>query len=86
MNTSNDTWHLLEKTITRSSITKTKRSINSNFEYRDFKESNKEATQRLTATPEDDIHSVHSYYKEEFKPTPSPRVSQPTSISKDIRY
>ena len=85
MNHNNDTWHLLEKTITRSSITKTKKSINSNFEYRDSKEINKEASERLTTTPEDDIHSVHSYYKEEFKPTPSPRVSQPTSTAKDSR-
>ena len=85
MNHNNDTWHLLEKTITRSSITKTKKSINSNFEYRDSNEINKEALERLTTTPEDDIHSVHSYYKEEFKPTPSPRVSQPTSATKDSR-
>lgn len=85
MNLNNDTWHLLEKTITRSSIIKTKRSTNSSFEYRDSKEINKEATERLTATPEDDIQSVHSYYKEEFKPTPSPRVSQPGSESVTTR-
>ena len=85
MNQNNDTWQLLEKTVTRSSITKTKRSVNSNFQYRDSKEIDKEATDRLTTTPEDDICSVCSYYKEEYKPTTSPRVSHPPSYIKETR-
>ena len=85
MNLNNDTWQLLEKTITRSSITKTKRSVSSNIKYRDSKEIDKEATDRLTTTPEDDIRSVRSYYKEEYKPTPSPRVSHPPSFVKETR-
>jgi hypothetical protein len=80
MNLNNDSWHLLEKTITTSSFKKTKRVHNSNYEFQDQTNKNKQLTERLTAEPEDDIHSVHSYYKEEFRPTPSPRVPQPTSI------
>ena len=79
MNLNSDTWRLLEKTITTSSITKTKRASNSNYEHQDHKGNNLEGSERLTGTPDDDIHSVSSYYKEEFKPTPAPRVPQPTS-------
>ena len=80
-----NTTHLLEKTITTSSFTKTKRAANSNCEYRDFSKSNQHpAPERLTGSPEDDIQSVQSYYKEEFKPIPSPRTPQPEF--KDSRY
>ena len=80
-----NTTHLLEKTITTSSFTKTKRATNSDCEYRDFTKSNHDpAHERLTGSPEDDIQSVQSYYKEEFKPIPSPRTPQPEL--KDSRY
>ena len=80
-----NTTHLLEKTITTSSFTKTKRAANSDCEYRDFIKSNQHpAPERLTGSPEDDIQSVQSYYKEEFKPIPSPRTPQPEL--KDSRY
>ena len=80
-----NTTHLLEKTITTSSFTKTKRAANSDCEYRDFTKSNPHpAPERLTGSPEDDIQSVQSYYKEEFKPIPSPRTPQPEL--KDSRY
>ena len=80
-----NTTHLLEKTITTSSFTKTKRAANSDCEYRDFTKSNQNpAPERLTGSPEDDIQSVQSYYKEEFKPIPSPRTPQPEL--KDSRY
>ena len=81
MNLNKDSWHLLEKTITTSSFKKTKRLFNSNYEFQDHKNNDQQLTKRLTAEPEDDIHSVHSYYKEEFRPTPSPRVPQPTAIN-----
>ena len=80
-----NTTHLLEKTITTSSFTKTKRAANSDIEYRDFTKSNQAAAPgRLTGSPEDDIQSVQSYYKEEFKPIPSQRTPHPEF--KDSRY
>ena len=80
-----NTTHLLEKTITKSSFTKTKRAANSDCEYRDFTKSNQHPDpERLTGSPEDDIQSVQSYYKEEFKPIPSPRTPKPEF--KDSRY
>ena len=79
MNRNPDSWHLLEKTITTSSITKTKSSTNSNYDCQDYNVKKPQGIESLSATPEDDIHSVHSYYKEEFKPSPAPRVPKPTS-------
>jgi hypothetical protein len=81
MTLNKNSWHLLEKTITTSSFEKTKRLFNSNYDFQDQKNNDQQLTKRLTAEPEEDIHSVHSYYKEEFRPTPSPRVPQPTSIN-----
>ena len=83
MNLNSDTWQLLEKRITTSSITKTKRGNNFNYKYQDPKESNQEQTERLSGVREDDIHSVSSYYKEDFKPTPVPRIPQP--LARDYR-
>ena len=81
MSLNKESWHLLEKTITTSSFKKTKRLFNPNYEFQDYKNNTQQLTERLTEEPEDDIHSVHSYYKEEFRPTPLPRVNQPTSIN-----
>ena len=67
MSLNKDSWHLLEKTITTSSFKKTKRLFNPNYEFQDYKNNTQQLTERLTEEPEDDIHSVHSYYKEEFR-------------------
>lgn len=81
MNLNSESWRLLEKTITTSSITKTIKGgepSHDDYQYHQ-NSSNQQEVQTLRGKPEEDIRSVSSYYKEEFKPTPKPRVPQPAT-------
>ena len=74
----NSHWRLLEQTSTTSSITKTtEQSRPIKYNYFDYQDNNKEEVPILKEKTEDDIRSVSSYYKEEFRPNTTPRVPQP---------
>ena len=81
MNLNSESWRLLEKTITTSSITKTIKGGDPAQDEFQFQQNsnNQQKVQTLRGKPEEDIRSVSSYYKEEFKPAPKPRVPQPAA-------
>ena len=81
MNLNSESWRLLEKTITTSSITKTIKGGDPSHDEYQFHQNtnNQQKVHTSSGKPEEDIRSVSSYYKEEFKPTPKPRVAQPAA-------